>query len=133
MFNHHYCCVFSGWRARLFLNYYYYHELRCFSGGVRGYFLINTITVSFVFLGGVRGYFKIIITIIVSFVFRVACAVIFNYCDYCGFCSGFSGGVRSYLELILLLRVVFSGWCARLYLIITIITNVVVFVGGVRG
>ena len=57
IFNHHYCCVFSGWRARLFLNYYYYHELRCFSGGVRGYFLINTMARFACFSGGVRCYF----------------------------------------------------------------------------
>ena len=80
-----------------------------------------------------RGYFKIIIIFIASFVFRVACAVIFKYYDYCGFCTCFPGGVRTYLELVLLLRVVVSGWCARLFLITTTITSFVVFVGGVRG
>ena len=80
-----------------------------------------------------RGYFKIIIIIIASFVFRVACTAIFKYYDYCGFCICFPGGVRNYLELLLLLRVVCSGWCARLFLITTTITSFVVFVGGVCG
>ena len=105
----------------------------CFPGGVCGYFLITTTTPSFVFFGWRKRLF-FISTTFASFVlfFRVACAVIFDYCychEFCVFffrvaCAGYSLTFSTFTNY-------FFVWRARLFLITTAIASFA-FPGGVH-
>ena len=77
--------LFSGWRARLFFNYYYYHEF-CFPGGVRGYFLIATTITSYVVFEWCARLFFVLLRLRILLLFRVVCVVMFNYYCDCEFC-----------------------------------------------
>ena len=127
-------------RARLFFNYDYYCKLLFSSGGVRGYLLL----LRFLFSGGVHNYFPLLLPSRVLFCrvvcvvifnyyywfancvfFRVACAVIFNHTTITSF--SFRVVYAVIFQLLLLSRVLFSGWRARLFLSSISIASFVLF------
>ena len=113
-FNHYYYYEFCVFRVActVIFTYYYYHEFCVFGWRARLRFFIIAYSYELCFSGGVHGYF-LITTTIVSFVFRVACAVIFNYYYYYEFCFRVACAVIS--QILILPRVLFPGWRARLF------------------